>query len=364
MTTLHIKQIKNLLSSDKKPMVYVSADIVNSNFEFTVQPTAITYLEESNNYKPGDNVTLQDDASPIYWLQIENKDPWGLYGSDHNSGVLWFGKSEQLDEIHKKAEEVYLNHVGTLPFANLTDEAADMSVSPIVRWNFDDGNSLIISYVDTDYQQIRSIADIKAKDVISYEFGATIDDRLAHEFLQPYVAKLLKKIKNPAMEIDLDDLGDVDDYPIDVNGKSITSKHNDLLLSLAEHLYCSLLNAHETDGNHDEEPDELNEAFAKKIKKYRLINGLEKPTVDTHTRLTYIYEGSNKEYNIYFKEENNLWRVVTSYGSIGKKMTTDTQISTDNMKEAQEVYLGLLKDKLAKGYDLDESPQLKNKMKI
>jgi hypothetical protein len=360
MTTLHINKLKHLTTSDNKPMVYVSGNIIHSNFELGVQPKSIAYLEENNTYKEGETVTLNDDASPIYLLQIENKDPWGLYGSDHHSGVLWYGQSDKMNEIHKKVEDTYLNHVGTLPLSNLTDESVHISTSPIVRWDFNDGTSLIVAYVDSQYHQMPTITQIHEKDIISFEFGAGIDDRLAHEFVQPYVARLLKKIKTPGTEIDIEDLGDEDDYPIDVNGKSLTSKHNQLLLKLAEHLYCSILNLHETGNNGpDYEADEYAEAFAKKLYKNNLINELEKPSSDTKARLTYIYEGSNKEYNIEFKAENNLWSVITSYGSIGKKMTTDTQISTSNIEEAQDVYLGLLKDKIAKGYDFDESPQLK-----
>jgi len=359
MTTLHINKITNLTTSDKKPMVYVSGDITNSNFELGVQPTSITYIEENNSYQEGQNVTLPADAMPTYLLQVENKDPWELFGSDHNSGVLWFGQSEKMDDIHKKVQDTYLNHVGTLPLSNLTDESVHIAASPIIRWDFNDETSLVIVYVDRQYHQMPSITKIQDKDILSYEFGAAMDDRLAHEFLQPYIARLLKKIKTPGTEIDIEDLGDEDDYPIDVNGKSITSKHNELLLNLAEHLYCSLLNLHETGNNGpDYEADEYNEAFAKKLYKNSIMNQLEKPINDISTRLTYVYETSNKEYTIEFKQENNNWNVITSYGSIGKKMTTNTQISTPNMEEAQDVYLGLLKERLAKGYDLDSSPQL------
>jgi hypothetical protein len=359
MTTLHINNIAHLTTSDKKPMVYVSGDITHSNFPLGVQPSSLTYIEENNTYQQGQSVTLPADAMPTYLLQIQEKDPWELYGSDHNSGFLWFGYSDKMNEIHETIKNTYLNHVGTLPFSALTDDSFPISGSPVIRWNFNDGTSLIMAYVDRDCNQMYTLDQIQAKDIIFYEFGASIDDRLAHEFLQPYVARLLKKIKTPGTEIDIEDLGDEGDYEIDVNGKLITSKHNELLINLAEHLYCSILNLHETGNNSaDYEPDEYAEAFAKKLYKNRLINELEKPTSDTSIRLTYIYETSNKEYNISFKEENNNWIVTTAYGSIGKKMKEDTQISTANIEEAQEVYLALLKDKLARGYDLDKNPQL------
>lgn len=359
MTTLHINKINVLKTLDNKPMTYISGNIIESNLQLGVQPTSISYIEEAQNYQQGQHILLDDNQAPVSLLNIENKDPWELYGSDHNSGVLWFGNTDKMNEIYKKVEDTYLNHVTTMNLNNLLDEYVHISNSPIVRWIFNDNTSLVIAYVDSQYHQMPTITNIHEKDIISYQFGAGIDDRLAHEFVQPYIARLLKKIKTPGTEIDIEDLGHEDDYPIDVNGKSLTSKNNTLLLKLAEHLYCSILKLHETGNNtSDYEPDEYGEAFAKKLYKNKLINELEKPTSNTDTKMTYIYEGSNKEYTISFKIENNQYSVITSYGSIGKKITTETQISTSDIEEAQNIYCGLLKEKLCKGYDLDSSNSL------
>lgn len=359
MITLHINKTIPLKTSDEKNMLYVYADILESDFELGVQPKSIAYIEESNIYKEGDKIILHKNSTPLHMLQIENKNPYELYGSDHNSGILFFGSSNNIDKIHQEIEKEYLNGLGNISFADLTHEYTHISGSPFVRWDFEDGKSLIISYFDSNYHQFSNVSSIKGQDIISYEFGAGMDDRLAHEFLQPYIARILKKIKMPLMDIEMDELGDENDYPIDINGKFITSKHNELLIKLAEHLYCSIIHFNEID-----DEDDVNKIIAKKLIKNNIINNLEKPTSDTSEHLTYIYGTSNKEYNISFKEENNLWVVVTSYGSIGKKMVEDTQISTSNIQEAQDIYLGLLKDKLTKGYDLDKLVQLNHKIKI
>lgn len=353
MTNIYINRRETLITSDKNFLTYVEGDFTHSNFSIGVQPTSIAYIGQEENCRKGQNLEIKDNSKPIYMLEVENKDTWQIYGSDHNSGVLWFGQTKEVDKIHEEVKNIYLNYPKSMSFKDLTEEQMHISSSPIIRWDFDDNTSLVIAYISPNYQKMNNIEKVKGKDVISYTFGASMDDRRAHEFVQPHVAKLLKKIQYPCLDIDIEDLGDEDDYPIEINGKNIKPKHNKLILNLAKHLHCSILQLQEI-GSEDDSED-INVAIAKKIEKNEIINRLRKPETDIDTRLTYVYNSSSKEYNISFVKENDNYIVKTSYGHIGRSMTKDTRVSTTNIEEAQNIYLGLVKEKLTKGYDLNKN---------
>lgn len=363
MTTINLRNTSELKSSDQKPIYYIKGEFLNSHFAMGVQPVSITYIETQENFKLpqlGEHLETDNFSAPIYFLNLENKDPWEFYGSDHNSGRLWYGKSEDMNDIHVKVEDAYKQYCSKNPYSQLTDQNVPMSQSPFFRWNFEDGTSLIISYVDSDYQNFPELNAIFGNNIISYPFGAVIDDRLAHEFVQPYVAKLLSKIKLE-QDIDPDDLGDIDDYPMEVNGKTLSSKHHKLLLDLSYHLYCSLMQWHEGENNDD--IDASNLLFAKKLSKYHLIKNLEIPQDETTQRLVFQQDNSHKEYSISLKNNNNLWSVDVDYGPVGKKMTHENKISTSSLKEAQDIYVETLRDKLQRGYEM-ENIQLGKKLKI
>ena len=356
------------MTLDNKKLMYIDADIKNTSFGLGIPPKSISYINISTSFiKEQDDITLPSEVVPIRMLKIEKKSPWELYGSDHNSGLLWFGESNKINEIHKDVEIIYLNYVTNNNFSaskNIND--LSLSESPVVKWDFDDGNSLMIAYVDVNYQNLNELTNLKDKNVISYNFGAVMDDRLAHEFLQPYIEKLLRKIKIQNTNIDPEDLGDIDDYEITVNGKSLTSKHNDLLLKLAEHMYCSIPKWHEgepSDGESTDDELEIERAFAKKIMKNKLINSIQNPLGNTEVKLVYqdLARNSNKEYYIELINKNDVWIVKTKYGKADKEMTEKEVLKTPNIVEAQELYLSLLKEKLIKGYDFEEKINMKNK---
>lgn len=368
MTELFLKNSIAVKTNDKKDVFLASATVESSTFNMGIQPASVMFVSEQDfssiNNQP---LIFNNDKDPLWMLNIQDKDPWELFGSDHNSGMIWYGSKENIDSISPKVEELYRKSVEESSFSDLIDSDFSITDSPVVRWNFEDGSSLLISYTDSFYQNIDAQA-IQAKDVVSFIFGGVTDDIMAHEILQPFIAKSLKKIKLRDMEVDFEELEDLEEYSegIEVNGKKYKGKDKDLILNLAYHMFCSIMEWHK--GDIEDDDNGMVKALALMLDKNRLIENLKAPKSEKRIRLVYISSTSNKEYNLILSKMpitgvRTNWYVEVEYGKIGKGMTHEVKLQADNLQEAQEAFLELLKDKLASGYEFDGSvPKIKAKM--
>lgn len=364
MHLINIQEIESLLTSDKQTLTYLKGKSQNT-FKFGVQPSEVVIISENNyvNNHIGDIVDIDSsNVEPLHWLNsVKEKDCWELYGSNHNSGVLWYGKNDDVEHIIINIENEIKKLVHQNTQFNLVGSDIDnIAQCPLVRWKFDDNSSLVILYIDDNCNGIDTshFFDISAHNIVSYSFGAVLDDILLHEIIQYFPATLLKKIKIPNLEID-DLIEDSQDYSnnILVNNKPKSKKDNELILNLSYHLFCSLMKWHE--GINE---DEHIGCLAKKLAKYNLLKNLVAPHSNHSERLIFISDFSHKEYNLSLIDNNEKWEIHATYGGIGKKLTSEIKLSTNNLQEAQHLYLSLLDEKLSKGYEIEQS--LNNKHKI
>lgn len=346
---IQIQEMTPVLTSDNQPGYFVKG-VLQTHLNLGIQPKYIqvaTEIDLSEN-KVGEVIDLNTSrAAPLFMCTLEDKDPWEFLGSDGVTAMLWYGKQSDIESMRNIIYEELKR--GYQKITRKEDyDYQPFNTSPIFVWNFEDGNGLMLLHMEQEDKEI-SVEELPANKLIHFVFGAKTDDILAWEFLMPIVGKALKKIKVGEEDFDPEEFEHLEDYAeyIQYNNKPITKKETHSVLELAHHVYCEMLQWHEIED--EEDVDSVN-VLAQKLQVWKNIQEIAVPTNPCTQKLTYTHGTSNKEYNVSLVNEKSNWKVIVSYGQIGKKMTTETKVETPELSEAQNTYIEVLSEKMAKGY--------------
>lgn len=170
-------------------------------------------------------------------------DPWEALGSDHTSGIAWFGPTDAVDSVIERVRATMFERLTTLD-AVPTDD--DYFAIPHWRsWAFEDGTRLLLVYTDVEYQDF-GLKTVTADGVAQALFGAHTDDRLLHEFLGAVARPLLARAGFPVPVIGDDE--DEDDASLDealealsVGGRQAQASDAGLLLDFTRHVLIDLM---------------------------------------------------------------------------------------------------------------------------
>lgn len=338
---ISIKKIETN-TADGQPILEVWCEFI-SPIAYGIQPSWAYFVERDNmSLKVGDVIK----ADSLFMLYNDPFDPWEILGSDHNDVFLYYGKKEGVDAIIEQVNTYNKNLLTGFDKHDFDENPLNM-----LYWNLDNGMSVLFYYA----QDFNGDILFKHPDVLCVTGGGAIDDLLAHEVMFPLVHKLVKKIKSPTIEEDIDELEDyLENYEgyencVQVNGKKYKNQ-SDLLIGLAQFIYVDLLQFNLPSEDPEDDENLIFNSLAKKIKIYQQIHSLVAPTNTEKTKLIFQHENSNKQYDVIFQKNDNTYEVHVSYGGIGKKQTPEIKYQGEDLSKAQQIYIDIIADKMSKGY--------------
>lgn len=172
-------------------------------------------------------------------------DAWEALGSDHDSGIAWFGPAAAVDSVIEQVRSKLFERLTALKAIPTNDSY--FAVPHWRSWWFDDGTRLLLVYTDVGYENY-GLETVTVEGVVQALFGAHTDDILLHEFLSDVARPLLAQegFPVPAPGDDPDEAPDevsLDEAleAFSVGGREAQATDATLLLDFAVHVLVDLM---------------------------------------------------------------------------------------------------------------------------
>lgn len=259
-----VKQVRQVLTTDGQFVTLATGCLHGSGVLLGQEPQSLSVLLPVS-LADSTAVTTIDYAEtgdlPACVNQATRGDAWGVLGSHCLSGQLWYGEQVSVALIASLVRERLTSHLIRRTQKDLLERNVYHPLE-LVLWNFTDGTALCLFYYDKNETNAVDITGIYSEDVVSYQFGANANDILAHEVIIPTILSLLNKSQINEKMLSTDDmkyLNKIVEEP-SINNTPIEESEMPLVLQLAYHLYCTLMQWHLTTNEKviEENPEYIN----------------------------------------------------------------------------------------------------------
>lgn len=214
----------------------------------------------------GKNIDFNTDDHNYFFMMPENNQSNMFFGSDINSGIIFYGDTEYFNTLRDYIDNLIVEHINTSQFIDF--EVAGFSY---MQWYLKNSKSLLILHNDQDYG-LRLSNEIMQLPIISLLMGGNADDLTAPEILIAALIKDIKKIKvdediNEEYVEELEESWYSDDY-LKFAGNKLKKTNKKDLIHLAHFIICQTLNWQNPAMVEDEGVDDQVE-IAKRIRRLR-----------------------------------------------------------------------------------------------
>ena len=248
---------KPLRLTDGIVMHWVSCQLEDLEGELLVAPNTAKILIEKDftSSKSGDKIVLCEPGESEYkdylhtYLIEDFRCMDGIEGHDYISVNVMYGNAESLLNTENRLETLLFKNIQERMDKEFIIRSSDFI--NYLRWDFFDGNSLGILYMDLgNFESVindKELNNIMCCDILNFQAGAHIDDSNIELVLLPLLQKEFKLPKDHPLynsEEEKDIKEDIKSYPshdIFIGQKKYAKKNINLVLSLFKNFYGSVI---------------------------------------------------------------------------------------------------------------------------